>query len=322
MYLTVRILRVVSKIAFYGIAVFLVVGFVAQLLPPRKYPWVLEISPYTWPITQNVSYYLPTVFQGYDVALLIALALALGCYVVVDRALWAVQDVLRVRAVNARLRVPRVEPAKGAAGPAAPIPPTPLPSRPTASSRSPVYSSEAVVVVDLVNSTSIVTRFGNTFLLMLKHRLEHQVNDVCLRNTAGFTKGTGDGFLVFFPTLASAVAAVREIFEALPTMNTDLPEGGEIALRGALNFGEVIVDRDGDRTGSAVHKTFRLQSLPAASLIESEGGIKQADFPQKNYILVSEEAMPGVTQIAGLHSRFLGLCELRGFPGLHRVFQI
>lgn len=167
-----------------------------------------------------------------------------------------------------------------------------------------------------------MTRFGHTFLLMLKHRLEHQVADICTRNAAGYSKSTGDGFLIFFPALGNAAIAVRETFEALPTMNADLPEGAEIALRAGLNFGEVIADRDGDRTGSAVRKTFRLQSLPAASLIESEGGIQREDFPEKNYTLVSEEAMPGLEKIPKLQSRFLGLCELKGFPGLHRVYQI
>ena len=315
MYWIVRLLQGVLRIVFYGIALLLVTGFIAQFLQPKKYPWVLQIWPYTWPVTQTVSHYLPTVFQATDLSLLIALAGAFACYLVTERILWTAEDALRRRAVKARIRVPRTEPAKEA-------PPAPARAPSAAPSRNPVYSSEAVVVIDLVNSTTIVTRFGNTFLLMLKHRLEHQVNDICLRNTAGFTKSTGDGFLLFFPALGNAVVALREIFEALPTMNTDLPEGGEIALRGALNFGEVIVDRDSDRTGSAVHKTFRLQGLPAASLIESEGGIKQEDFPEKNYILVSEEAMPGLTKVAGLQSRFLGLCELKGFPGLHRVYQI
>jgi class 3 adenylate cyclase len=200
---------------------------------------------------------------------------------------------------------------------------TSLPKIPSATgSKNPVYSSEAVVVVDLVESTNLVTRFGNTFLLMLKHRLEHQVNEICARNAVIYSKSTGDGFLMFFPALANAIVALRQIFEALPTMNADLPEGSEIALRAGLNFGEVIADRDGDRTGSAVHKTFRLQSLPAASLIETEGGIKRQEFPEKNYTIVSEEAFSGLTKIPSLQSRFLGLCELKGFPGLHRIYQI
>ena len=314
-YQIVRVLQPLVKLAFYGVALFLLAGFVALFLPPKKYPWVLDIWHYTRPISDTVAHYLPTNFRGYDLSLLVALAGAFGIYIALERILWTIEDLVRQRAFQAKkLKAQAASPA------AAPQPAPRVAAIPSA--RNPVYSSEAIVVIDLVNSTSIVTRFGNTFLLMLKHRLEHQVNEISLRNSAGFSKGTGDGFLLCFPSLGNSVIALREIFEALPTMNADLPDGAEIALRGALNFGEVIADRDGDRTGGAIHKTFRLQGLPAASLIESEGGIKQAEFPEKNYILVSEEAISGLTKIQGLQSRFLGLCELKGFPGLHRVYQI
>ncbi len=312
----VRMLQPVLKLAFYGIALFLSAGFVALFLPPKKYPWVLDIWHYTKPISDTVARYLDTNFRGYDLSLLAALAGVFGIYLALERTLWAVEDTLRQRAFQAK----KLKATATAAAQPAPQPAPRVAAMPSA--RNPVYSSEAIVVIDLVNSTSIVTRFGNTFLLMLKHRLEHQVNEISLRNSAGFSKGTGDGFLLCFPSLANSVIALREIFEALPVMNADLPDGAEIALRGALNFGEVIADRDGDRTGGAIHKTFRLQGLPAASLIESEGGIKREEFPEKNYTLVSEEAISGLTKIQGLQSRFLGLCELKGFPGLHRVYQI
>ena len=310
-----RMLQPILKLAFYGVALFLLAGFVALFLPPKKYPWVLDIWQYTKPISDTVAHYLPTNFRGYDLSLLVALAGVFGIYIALERTLWTVEDMLRRRAFQAKKLK-----ATAALQTAAPQPAPRVAATPSA--RNPVYSSEAIVVIDLVNSTSIVTRFGNTFLLMLKHRLEHQVNEISLRNSAGFSKGTGDGFLLCFPSLGNSVIALREIFEALPTMNRDLPDGAEIALRGALNFGEVIADRDGDRTGGAIHKTFRLQGLPAASLIESEGGIKREEFPEKNYTLVSEEAISGLTKIQGLQSRFLGLCELKGFPGLHRVYQI
>ena len=305
----VRFVRAAFKLAFYLMALFLVAGFIAQFLPPKKYPWVLGIWNYTWPITQTVARYVPTVLQGHDLSLLIALALLYSVYLIIERGLWMAADALRPRPVRPKIEMEAMK--EVSLKPLSPLP-----------SKNPVYSSEAVVVIDLVNSTNLVTRFGNTFLLMLKHRLEHQVNEICLRNAACYSKSTGDGFLMFFPSLGNGVVALREIFEALPTMNTDLQEGAEIALRAALNFGEVIADRDGDRTGSAVHKTFRLQSLPPENLIESEGGIKQKDFPEKNYILVSEETMPALAKISGLQSRFLGLCEFKGFPGFHRVYQI
>jgi len=197
--------------------------------------------------------------------------------------------------------------------PAAPVRPA---------SAAPVYRSEAIVVIDLVKSTDLVARFGNAFLFALKQRLEELVSPISARQNASYSHGTGDGYLICFPSVTQAVGALQEIFRALPSMNKDLPEGAEAALRGAVNFGEVIIGRDNDRTGSAVHKTFRLQSLGAANLIEAEGGVRREEFPDKNYIVVSEEATPGVAKTPGLQCRFLGLCELKGFPGLHRVYQL
>jgi class 3 adenylate cyclase len=307
MHRIIRIVRLAVKLGVFLIAFFLIAGFIAQFLPARRYPWVVDIWPYVWPITATISRYIPTVFQGYDVSLLIALAILGGFYFFVDQFLWKAEDAARR---------PVIAPAARSAPPEAPK------AAASVSQKAPVYSSEAVVVIDLVNSTSLVTRFGNTFLLMLKHRLEHQVADICNRNAACYSKSTGDGFLMFFPTLANSMTALREIFDALPAMNADLPDGAEIALRAAVNFGEVIADRDGDRTGSAVHKTFRLQSLPPASLIEAEGGIRRSEFPEKNYTLVSEEAISGLARMPSVQSRFLGLCELKGFPGLHRVYRV
>jgi class 3 adenylate cyclase len=109
----------------------------------------------------------------------------------------------------------------------------------------------------------------------------------------------------------------------LPRLNQGLPEGAEAALRGAVNFGEVILGRsDGNRTGSAVHKTFRLQGVAPATVFAAPGGVGSDEVPEKNCVFISEEALSGVGKLPEFQCRFLGLTELKGLPGLHRVYQL
>jgi class 3 adenylate cyclase/uncharacterized protein YggT (Ycf19 family) len=316
-YWNIWILRMMLKLVTLAFTLLLLSGFVAQFLPTKQYPWVLHVQPYTSPMTQVIGGYIPTVYKGIDFSLLLPLVVLWYLSTQIGQWLWISEYALRRRSMEANLATRREEALKQAKSES---PSVAAPS--SAFSKAPVYGSEAIVVIDLVNSTYLVTQFGNTFLLMLKHRLEHQVNQICSRHAAGYSKSTGDGFLICFPSLANAVVSLREIFQATPTMNEDLPEGAEVALRAGLNFGEVLIEPDGDRTGGAVHKTFRIEALTAANLIETEGGIKRPEFPEKDYILASEEAVTAVAKVRSVGFRFLGLCELKGFPGLHRIYQI
>jgi class 3 adenylate cyclase len=243
-------------------------------------------------------------------------------YLIVEGILNRVEDARRGRVLRSRISEgTRRRLASAAVG--APSPGTSAPSGPVPpADGARVYRSEALVVIDVVNSTGLVTRFGNALLATLKERLERVVTPICQRHAVTYTKGTGDGYLVTFASTAQGMGALREVFAAISTMNEGLPEGAELALRAAMNFGEVIVERDSDRTGGAVHKTFRLQSVGAGELIEADGGIKRDAFPLKNYIIVSEEAASGLKRVPGVQCQFLGLCELKGFPGLHRVYQL
>jgi len=308
----IRALRAILKLAAFATCLVLIAGFGAQFLQATAYPWVSTAQSYTQPVGQMIQGYLPMTYNGIDFSLFLALVLFWVIYSRIDHGLWTVENRLRPRVTGAKVAVAKQEPVRQAQ-PVSPSPPTP---------DAPVYRSEAIAVIDLVNSTDLVTRFGSTFLLTLKHRLEHHAGPISSRHDAGYSESTGDGFLIFFPSVAKALAAIHEMLQRVPAMNVDLPQGAEVALRGALNFGEILVDRDGRRTGSAVHKTFRLEGLSASTLIEAEGGIRKEEFPDKNYILASEEAASILEKVQGLQCRFLGHCELKGFPGIHRVYKI
>ncbi len=285
----------------------LLVGFVAQFPQVRSYGWLVHVRGYTDPIARVVRSYLPTFFGGIDWALVGALA-ALGVvYTVVHRVLLVVE-------VTARPR-PAPAPKRAAASAHA--------STPTAEAGPPTYKSEALLVIDLVKSSDLVSRFGNSFFFSLMQRMEQLAMPLATRHGVSYSQNTGDGFLFCFPSVAEAAATVKEIFGAVARLNQDLPEGAEAALRGAVNFGEVVVSgSDGNRTGSAVHKTFRLQGVVPASVFAAPGGVGSEEVPEKNCVFISEEALSGVEKLPEFQCRFLGLTELKGLPSLHRVYHL
>ena len=304
----IGIFRTGWKLLAIGAAVVLLAGFAGQFREAQRYQWARSAAGITAPVAQLVRGYLPTTYQGLDGALLIGLVGLWGVYAVGDRGLRAAETSTR----PGRARRPRPVERPAVPGPGA----APAPVNPS-------YRSEALVVIDLVKSTDLVSRFGNSFFFTLKQRMEQVVMPIAIHHAVSYSENTGDGFLFCFPTIPHAVGAVKDIFRALPLLNQDLPEGAEAALRAAVNFGEVIVARSGgNRTGGAVHKTFRLQGVGPANVTEADGGVRRDEVPSKNCAFISEEAVAGVAKLPDYRCRFLGLAELKGMPGLHRVYQL
>lgn len=305
----VSLARTLAQWAAFAFIALMLAGFAAQFLPVRRFPVLLDLLDWTRPVNLMMRDLAPMTYRGIDGSLLIAALTAGVLYTIVDRLLTEVENARRRRALQARVA------AETASRSTRPAPPAARASAGT-------YRAEAMLVLDIVNSTVLVTRFGNSFMSEVKQRLERLVSPVSARQGADFTKNTGDGFLVTFPSITQAVAAVREIYAGLPRLNEGLPDGAEVALRSGMNFGEVIVDHDADRTGSAVHKTFRIQSVGAKDLIPAEGGITREEFPEKNYVVASEETTLALAKTPDVDCRFLGLCELKGFPGIHRLYRL
>jgi class 3 adenylate cyclase len=313
--MTYGVLRIIHKawgLLSAAFSLLLLAGFVAQLPQVSSYGWVPTVRSYTVPIARLVRSYVPTVFGGIDWALIMALGGLGVVFTAVDRALLSVE--VAARRSPAR---PRPAPAPEQAVTSARA------STPAVGASPPTYKSEALLVIDLVKSSDLVSRYGNSFFFSLKQRMEQLVMPIATRNSVSYSENTGDGFLFCFPSVTQAAGTVKEIFGALPEVNQDLPEGAEVALRGAVNFGEVIVGQnDGNRTGSAVHKTFRLQGVAPASVFAAPGGVGSGEVPEKNCVFISEEALSGVGKLPEFQCRFLGLTELKGLPGLHRVYHL
>src|SRR5260221_5176205 len=157
-------------------------------------------------------------------------------------------------------------------------------------------ASEAIVVVDIVESTKTNNLFGWYAVGRGIFRdLRSLIDKVGAPQGLSCIKSTGDGYLVTFRNGQSAeraaVDAVDAIFELLDlsaTRNSQVSEERALNLRVAVHFVEVDVVAD-DREGPNVSYAFRHESISRASLREAADPIAPEEFPLQNYVLCSEE---------------------------------
>lgn len=181
--------------------------------------------------------------------------------------------------------------------------------------------TEAILVLDLCNSTDIANRYGDNFALNLMQTLTGLVTPIARQEECRFAKGTGDGFLMSFPKAANAVRFARQTLQAVADYNATAEEMARINLRFAVNLGEAKVDETGDRLGVAVSMTFRVEGVKPDGLIPIEGGMSKEAMPLVNRILVTENIAKELPA-NGPNIALVGLFELKGITGLHRIYAV
>ncbi len=173
-------------------------------------------------------------------------------------------------------------------------------------------AAEAIVVLDLVQSTELIREHGDAFFRDLLRRIETAFIPVARQHGTRCVDGHGDGFLFCFDGAPQAVAAVREMYARLPGVNQAMPPGVEVAFRASLHVGPTFADTRGNRTGLAVLKTVRLGG--AMEMLHGRGA-------GRNSLVISEEALAALGA-AGAPATLLGNVALRGFPGTHPVYWV
>jgi class 3 adenylate cyclase len=121
--------------------------------------------------------------------------------------------------------------------------------------------TEAVLIADMRASTSLGGVLGESKMLRLKERLFDILQRAAHRHGTAFTKQTGDGYMMTFPTLTPAVAATRAIIGETQRHNQCDDIVHPLHLRLSLTLGETLCDHMGDRHGQIVNLAFRLISL-------------------------------------------------------------
>ena len=194
-------------------------------------------------------------------------------------------------------------------------------------------ASESIVIVDLVDSTNIITRFG--FVAVGQHilrDLRRCIQRVGSKHGLRCRKFTGDGYMLAFSdpndaanTVTQALRAIVGICHAIEELNKDNPKERKIRLRFALHFGEVYVV-DNDREGPEVSYAFRLEAIGPRSLQDEEiKGLSMdpSAFPADNYVVLSQVAVQILEERkSGYSCEMIAILPLKGFTGLQVVSLI
>jgi class 3 adenylate cyclase len=182
--------------------------------------------------------------------------------------------------------------------------------------------SEAILVIDLRNSTGIAAKYGDNFALELKNKLTEIAMPLAKLQNYQYIKSTGDGFLITFPSIRNSIQFTLDLLRDIKKYNSGVDESRQIVVRFAINFGETRVDSKGDRVGVATNMTFRIEGVKPKDLIEIEGGMKKEDMKEEFRVLISENVVEEARKIDGISIRLMGLFELKGISGLHRIFEL
>lgn len=183
------------------------------------------------------------------------------------------------------------------------------------------FVSEAVLVVDLVASTSLATHYGDGLAMRARNVLRDRALAAAERHGPAFAEHTGDGYLMTFASVRGAVETAVALLTDLRDRPPDLSPGPLVAVRAGVSYGEILLDARGARHGTAMNKAFRLEGLSRESFDRLGGGQEAEEVPDRDRIFLDEEAAKELRD-AEVPMRFVGFASLKGFSGLHRVYQV
>ncbi|MBT3881258.1 MAG: hypothetical protein HON76_16525 [Candidatus Scalindua sp.] len=181
---------------------------------------------------------------------------------------------------------------------------------------------EAVMVVDICESSRMMDLYGDGATYLIKNALEGIMFPIFKDNKSSFTKSTGDGFLVCFPNQKGALNSAIQILESINTYNSGVGDGPQIHLRFGIHFGEVRVMPDGDRHGTNINIPFRVEGLKGDDLVVVKDGISREEFTLIDRIFITEALYTAVLNKGNFNIRYLGLFELRNITGMHKIYQV
>src|SRR5438552_13127302 len=117
----------------------------------------------------------------------------------------------------------------------------------------------AILAADVVGYSRLMTIDEAGTLAALTSLRKNLVNPKISEHNGRIFKLTGDGILIEFPSVVSAVACAVDIQSAMRTRNATEP-AARIEFRIGVNLGDIIVE-DGDIFGDGVNVAARLEGI-------------------------------------------------------------
>ena len=180
---------------------------------------------------------------------------------------------------------------------------------------------EAVLVVDLVNSTWLATHHGEDLAMRARNVLERRSAAAAEAQGVTFVENTGDGCMMTFPSVAAAAKTATKLLAGLRDRPPDMAPGPTLEIRTAITYGEILLDARGSRHGAAMNKAFRLMSVPHDAFVNVAGEESVTEIPDRNRVFMDEDATNELGS-GDVRFRQVGVCRLKGFSGFHRVYEL
>src|SRR5215212_5124914 len=117
----------------------------------------------------------------------------------------------------------------------------------------------AILAADVVGYSRLMGGDEAGTMAALKSIRKNLADPKISEHNGRIVKLTGDGMLVEFPSVVSAVACAVDIQSGMRTRNASAP-AERIEFRIGVNLGDVIVE-DGDIFGDGVNVAARLEAL-------------------------------------------------------------
>lgn len=181
--------------------------------------------------------------------------------------------------------------------------------------------TEAVLAADLVNSTWIATHHGEEVAMRARNLLERRAREAASAHGVTSVEITGDGCMMTFPAVRDAAQAVVTLLRGLRDRPPHVPPAPPLQIRAAITYGQILIDARGGRHGATINEAFRLMGVARESFVAVEGEPRLDELQDRNRVLLDEDAMRELPA-NGFAQRQAGVCRLKGFTGLHRVYVL
>src|SRR5436189_4256742 len=118
----------------------------------------------------------------------------------------------------------------------------------------------AILAADVVGYSRLMGADEAGTLAELKSIQADSIDGKIAAHQGRVVKLTGDGILVEFPSVVSAVACAADIQRGMRARNVNVPPDARIEFRVGVNIGDVIVEGE-DILGDGVNVASRLESI-------------------------------------------------------------
>ncbi|OGK90874.1 MAG: hypothetical protein A2X51_13365 [Candidatus Rokubacteria bacterium GWC2_70_24] len=181
--------------------------------------------------------------------------------------------------------------------------------------------TEAVLVVDLVQSTHLATHYGDGLAMRARTVVRDRALAVAAGHGLTYTESTGDGCFMTFVSVAGAIETALALLRDLAARSADLAPAPPPRVRAAITYGEILLDGRGARHGAVINKAFRLEGVTPAAFVQVGGAANEVEIPEDDRIFL-DEAAAEEARARGIGLDSVGFCALKGFAGLHGVYRV